>query len=231
MDATSSLLEVFSSSQLIDPRRAQGRRHPLGSILALTTVAILAGARSQRAVVQFGRAYGRDFLRLLGFPKRNPPSEATLSRVFRAIDAVAFESLVRAWILQHLGSRRCTHLAIDGKTLRGTRGDDLPAVHLLAAYACELRVAVAQLRVDSKTNEHKAALELLGVLPLKDKIVTADAMFTHRDFCVEVRRGQGHYVLPVKENQPNLVRDVQAAFDDPPAGLSPPADTVARREF
>lgn len=97
--------------------------------------------------------------------------------------------------------------------------------------SCELRVAVAQLRVDSKTNEHKAALELLGVLPLEDKIVTADAMFTHRDFCTEVRRRQGHYVLPSKENQPNLVRDVRAAFDDPPAGLSPPADAVARREF
>jgi hypothetical protein len=231
MDASANLLEAFSSPRLIDPRRAQGLRHPLGSILALTTVAILTGARSQRAVVQFGRAYGRDFLRLLGFPKRNPPSEATLSRVFRAIDAVTFESIVRAWIIARLGSRRYNHLAIDGKTLRGTRGDDLPAVHLLTAYACELKVAVAQLRVDSKTNEHKAALELLGVPPLKGKVVTADAMFTHRDFCTKVRERGGHYVLPAKDNQPNLVRDIQAAFDDPPAGLSPPTDPAACREF
>lgn len=109
-------------------------------------------------------------------------------------------------------------IALDGKTLRGARGDNLPAVPLLTAYACESGITVAQLRVHSKTNKHKAALEFLGVLPLKSKVVAADAMFAHRDFCEKVRGRDGHDVLPVKENQPTLERDVKTAFDDPPPG-------------
>jgi len=229
MDAQQSLMEVLTSSELVDHRRAQGLRHPLSSILALTIVASLSGVRSQKGVVEFGRDRGRDFLRLFGFRKFRGPSEATFSRVFASLDVVAFEACVRRWIASRVGSRRFEHIAIDGKTLRGSRDGELPAVHLLAAYSPEIQTTLAQLRVDAKTNEHKAALELLGVLALSGKIVTADAMFTHRDFCEKVCERGGHFVLPVKENQPNLRRDIEAVFVDPPAGLSPPAETTACR--
>ena len=65
-------------------------------------------------------------------------------------------------------------------------------------------------------------------LAVKDKIITGDAMFTHRDFCAKVIEGGGDYVLPVKENQPTLGKDIAAAFAEPEAGLSPLQ--AARRE-
>lgn len=231
MDASSSLLEVFRSPRLVDRRRAQGLRHPLPSILALTTVATLAGVRSQAGVLDFAVARGRAFRRLLGFRKFHPPSRATLSRVFAALDVVVFQACVEAWILARVGSQRFEQIALDGKSLCGSRDGDLPAVHLLAAYAPEIQATLAQLRVDASTNEHKAALELLGVVPLKGKVITADAMFTHRDFCAKVRERGGDFVLPVKENQPTLHSDIQAVFSDPPAGLSPPTATVACSRF
>lgn len=230
MDATTNLLEVFHDPRLMDPRRAQGLRHPLPGILALTTVAILTGVTSRRGVVQFGNALGREFRKMLGLTRFKAPSEATLSRVFRAIDATVFEELVGEWIQARLGGRRFEHVAIDGKTARGSRQEGLPAVHLLAAYASEMGAVLSQLRVDAKTNEHKAALELLGVISLKGKVVTGDAMFTHRDVCAEIVRRGGDYVLPVKDNQPTLLADIRKAFDAPPAGLSPPTETTSRRE-
>ena len=99
---------------------------------------------------------------------------------------------------------------------------------MVSAYAPDVKAVLAQLRVDAKTNEHKAALELLGVLAVKDKVITGDAMFTHRDFCAKVIEGGGDYVLPVKENQPTLGKDIAAAFAEPEAGLSPLQ--AARRE-
>ena len=105
---------------------------------------------------------------------------------------------------------------------RGSRDGGTPGVHLVSAYAPDVKAVLAQLRVDAKTNEHKAALELLGVLPLEGKVITGDAMFTHRDVCSAVIDGGGDYVLPVKENQPTLSRDIAAAFAEPGAGLSPP---------
>jgi hypothetical protein len=227
MDAKTTLLDLFRDPRLMDRRRAQGLRHPLPAILGLTVVAILTGINSRRGVVQFGNALGRPFRQLLGSTRYKAPSEATLSRVFRDLDAAVFEQLIREWISARLGRRRFEHIAIDGKTMRGSRGEDLPAVHLLAAYASEVGAALAQLRVDAKTNEHKAALELLGVLPLEGKVVTGDAMFTHRDVCSEVVRGGGDYVLPVKENQPTLLADIRGVLDTPPAGLSPPPEATA----
>jgi hypothetical protein len=230
MDATTTLLEVFRDPRLMDRRRSQGLRHPLPTILALTSIAILTGITSQRGVVQFGNAIGREFRKLLGSTRYKGPSEATLSRVFRAIDVTVFEQLIREWIQARLGRQDFEHIAIDGKTARGSRGEDLPAVHLLAAYASEMGAVLAQLRVDAKTNEHKAALELLGILPLKGKVITGDAMFTHRDVCSEIGRRGGDYVLPAKDNQPTLLADIRSTLDAPPAGLSPPAKATPCRE-
>jgi DDE_Tnp_1-associated/Transposase DDE domain len=230
MDATTTLLEVFRDPRLVDQRRAQGLRHSLPMILGLTTVAILTGITSRRGVVQFGNAFGREFRKLFGSTRYKGPSEATLSRVFRAINVMVFEQLICEWIHARLGGRSFEHIAIDGKTARGSRREDLPAVHLLAAYASEMGAVLAQLRVDAKTNEHKAVLELLGILPLKGKVVTGDAMFTHRDVCSEIGRRGGDYVLPAKDNQPTLVADIRSALDAPPTGLSPPTETTPCRE-
>jgi hypothetical protein len=85
-----------------------------------------------------------------------------------------------------LGPGDAPHIAIDGKTARGSRDGGTPGVHLVSAYAPHVEAVLAQLRVDAKANEHKAALELLGVLKLKGKVVSGDAMFTHRDFRAQV---------------------------------------------
>ena len=67
----------------------------------------------------------------------------------------------------------------------------------------------------------------LGVLPIKGKVITGDAMFTHRDFCAQVIEG-GDSFLPVKENQPTLLANIAAVFAEPEAGLSPPPGRVLR---
>ena len=106
------------------------------------------------------------------------------------------------WIQGRLRTGDAVHIAIDGKTARGSRDGDTPAVHLVAAYAPDAHAILAQLRVDAKTNEHKAALELLGMLPIKGKIITGDAMFTHHDVCATViERGGTTFCRSRKTNR------------------------------
>ena len=229
MDASLSLMQLLE--EIHDPRSARGKRHPLPALLGLAVVAMLSGMKSYEAIVQFGKERGWDFLQHLGFTTKWGLCKATYSRVFRRIDAKDFESAVTTWIASRRASGDAPHLAVDGKALRGTRDGDMPAAHLLSAYADDVDTVLAQMRVDAKTNEHKASLELLGILPLKGRIITGDAMFTHRDFCDEVIKGGGDYILPVKENQPTLLADIKACFTEPPAGLSPPADHASSREF
>jgi hypothetical protein len=118
-------------------------------------------------------------------------------------------------------------LNIDGKTLCGTQGDQVPGVHLLAAYAGHLGTALAQLRVDSKTNEHKAALELLKLVPVKDTLFTGDAIFAQRDLSRKIVKGGGNYLFTVKDNQPTLKQNILGAFDAP---FSPTGESGARGE-
>jgi hypothetical protein len=220
MEAHISLMELLEG--IPDPRRARGKRHPLPALLGLAVVAMLAGMTSYEAIVQYGKERGWGFLRHLGFTTRWGLCKATYSRVFRRLDVADFEARVGRWIGGRLGRDDAPHIAVDGKTARGSRDGTTPGVHLVSAYAPEVKAVLAQLRVDAKTNEHKAALELLGVLALKGKVVTGDAMFTHRDVCTQVTEAGGDYILPAKENQPTLCRDIAAAFAEPEAGLSPP---------
>jgi hypothetical protein len=211
-----SLQALFTT--LPDPRRPRGRRHPLVALLNLTAVALLAGMKSLEAIAQFARDHGLAFRLALGFTRLDSPCKATLSNLFRILDIDAYERALSAWLAARCADLGDT-LALDGKTLRGSAGYQVPGVHLLAAYAPKVAGVLAQIRVDGKTNEHKAALELLGVLPLEGKVVTGDAMFCHKDTCEKVLEGGGDYLWTVKDNQPQLHFDIaeSAAFSPLPA--------------
>jgi hypothetical protein len=178
-----SLWELFGS--LADPRHASGRRHGLGSLLTHAAVAMLGGARSLEAIAQFGRDRGESFAAAMGYTHRPLPCKATFHNVFKALGVTTFEKTLARWL-----AGRSAHgwrkLSIDGKALRGVTGEQLPGVHLLAAYAHETQSALGQLRVDAKTNEHKAALELLDILPVQGKLVMGDAAFCQRDLSRKV---------------------------------------------
>lgn len=222
MESIPALMELLSD--VPDPRDSRGRRHPLSAVLGLTVVALLAGMRGPESIAQFGRDHGWALLRPLGFRRTRPPCKATFSNIFRALDAEAFESVLRRWIVARHPNLR-GQLALDGKTARGSRDGQAPGAHLLALYAPAVSAVVAQVRVDGKTNEHKAALEQLGVLPLAGQVVTADAMFCHRDVCRAIRERGGDYLVFVKQNQPNLQRDIALALA--PDGAFSPLDAAA----
>ena len=165
-----SLHKLFE--RIPDPRSRLGRRHPLSSILSQAAVAMLAGARSYEAMAQFGRDRGAPFAEAVGYTREEMPCKATFSNVFRALPAWTFERALRCWLAEREGTG-WKRASVDGKTLRGSGGDQLPGVDLLAAFDHEAKAAIAQMAVDGKTNEHKAALEMLDVIELQGKVVTS----------------------------------------------------------
>jgi hypothetical protein len=195
-----------------DPRSRKGQRHPLPAVLSLAAVATLAGCNSLEAIAQFGRVHGKELAFALGFNRGKTPGKSCLSKLFRRLDAAAVEDALARWVLGRVRHGGWDAIAIDGKTARGSADGDAPGVHLLTAYVPAAAAVLRQVRVDGKTNEHKAALRLLGVLPLEGKTVTGDAMFTHRDVAKKILDSGGQYVLAVKDNQPELKAQIQAAL-------------------
>jgi hypothetical protein len=146
---------------------------------------MLCGARSLYAIAQFGRDYGQALAEAMGFGKGTTPCCTALHYLFQRLDAAAFERAIRRWTRQR---RKAGHqaVAIDGKTLRGATGDQLPGVHLLAAYSHDSGEVFGQLSVEAKTNEHKAALRLLDLIPTEGSVITGDALFCQRDLSEKV---------------------------------------------
>jgi hypothetical protein len=209
---SSSLALRDALATLPDPRDRRGIRHPLPAILGLAVLAMLTGCKSYQAIAQFGRDKGFPLAHLLGFRRGKTPTKATYSVLFRRLDVVAFEAALTRWLTSRLSAEDLAVLALDGKSLRGSRVGDLPGQHLVAVYAVAAAAVVAQLRVDAKTNEHKAALQLLGILPLRGRSVTGDALFCQRDVCAAIVDSGGAYVFTVKDNQPALAADIQAGL-------------------
>jgi hypothetical protein len=204
-----TLVEAFAS--VPDPRSRHGKRYPFVPLLCLVTLGLLMGKRTVGSIALLGRNYGPELLLALGFPRGRGPVKSAISRLLRRIDAAALEAALARWVASRL-PEGATVLSIDGKTLCGSRDGDVPGVHLVAAYAPEAKAVLGQIRVDAKTNEHKAALELLGILPLKGKIVIGDAAFCQRDLAAQIIEQGGDYILVAKDNQPGLELDISSGF-------------------
>ena len=136
-----SLLAAFA--RVPDVRSRHGRRYALPALLTLATAAMLAGARSLYAIVQWGQLQPPEVQRALGFTRGRMPAITTLHYVFKRLDVSAFEAVLQAWATQALG--KADHqLVIDGKALRGLHGDELPGVRLVVVYAPAAGLVLAQ---------------------------------------------------------------------------------------
>ena len=214
-------------AQVPDPRGRQGRRHPLAAMLAAVVCAMLCGARGYSAIVQWLHALPVCWWHRLGFTRR-PPKDHAFRDLLAEISPEAFEGVVRAWVSAALGEAipedELRAIAMDGKTLRGTLTPHQRAVHLLSLFDQRMGCVLSQQQVDEKTNEHKAALELLKTIVLKDCVITGDAMFCQREICQQIIDSGGDYFVVVKDNQPSLQETIAAEFR---AAFSPGERTSA----
>ena len=213
MDDTGiSIWRCFST--LRDPRRSRReKKHLLLDIIAIALCAVIAGAQDWPRVVAFG-VRRRDWLRTFLALPNGIPSRSTFERVFAALSPHGLQSCLLRWLAgcgERLGLE---HIAIDGKTLRhsGSRHDGLAALHLVSAWATQAHLSLAQVAVDTKSNEITALPVLLQLLGLKGALVTIDAMGCQKDIAKQVVQAGGDYVLTVKANQKGLYEDILDSF-------------------
>ena len=159
-------------AQVIDPRKRRGVRHPLVAVLTAAVCAVAAGARSFVATAEWVADLPAEVAAVLGVDARCP-SESTIRRLIGHVDADRFDAAIGAFVqglcarVAPAGRRRV--LAVDGKTVRGSRHTDshevtTPGRHLLAVIDQHARVVLGQVKVEGKTNEITAFAPLLDTL-------------------------------------------------------------------
>jgi predicted transposase YbfD/YdcC len=159
-------------------------------------------------------AFLRSFLEL----PHGIASHDTLTRVFALLQPTALQEVLLPWLLERRGvPGDWVHL--DGKTLRQTRrqSQKLKALHVVSAWAGQTGLTLGQVAVAAKSNEITAMPQLLKLLDLHEKIVTTDALGCQKEIAKTIVAGGGDYILAVKDNQPTLHTEMQAAFAQAPA--------------
>jgi len=154
----------------------------LAQVLAFAVCAMACGARSLYAMAQWGRDHCALVCERLGIERGETPSVATLHRVFRRLRVPAFEAVLGGW-LRARGLKAGEAIAVDGKTLRGIHGEELPGVHLVAAFAHQSGLVLDQEAAPGKGEELAAVRALLARLDLQGHVVTGDALLAQRDVC------------------------------------------------
>ena len=205
------LLDAFSD--LSDPRSERGRQHALDAILLIAICAVIGGANDFVAVADYGRDHERWLSRWLSLP-HGIPSHDTFSRVFQRLDPEALEEGLRCWLVRAHEPLRGV-VAIDGKTLRRshdhTHGQ--PPLHLVSAWTHDQGIILGQVATDAKSNEITTIPLLLEMLDLEDCTVTIDAIGCQRAMAAAILARKAHYILNLKSNQGNLLRNVAETLD------------------
>jgi predicted transposase YbfD/YdcC len=198
-------------ARLKDPRRAHRRLHQLQDIIVVALCAVIAGAQDWQQIVTFGRNrldWLRGFLELAN----GIPSHDTFERVFDRLKPQAFQACFQDWVQAISAALRIKHIAIDGKTLRGSGSAKLGPLHLVSAWASAQHLSLGQVAVDAKSNEITAIPALLELLELNGALVTIDAMGCQKAIAQKIVDQGGHYALTVKDNQEHLLEDIQQIF-------------------
>lgn len=107
-------------------------------------------------------------------------------------------------------------ISLDGKTICSTnRIEKIESpLHIISAQISELGLTLAQRSTDDKSNEIPAVQELLKELNIKGHMVVADALNCQKDTAKTIIDQEADYLLCVKDNHPNLKKDIEDYIQD-----------------
>ena len=225
--------------QVKDGRKKRGCRYSLALILTLLLLARLAGETEIRGAAQWIKLRKQWIIEQLHLRRASLPCVGTYLYALGKLDAQDLLTVVAGCLTRWEAAERCEnepsrlagaggreakqHVAVDGKTMRGTLGHESasqPSVHVLSVYEVHSGLVLAQRTVLAKENEISAGKELLSPLYVKDRVWTADAIHTQKTVCQCIHQYGGKYLFFFKDNHPSAHQDLALFFEDPQADQS-----------
>jgi predicted transposase YbfD/YdcC len=200
---------------LEDPRVLGLVTYKLNEILLCTLCAIICRSQDWEEISCWGKYHIKWLRKILPFESGIPKS-TTFARIFNALNSKKFKLCFDAWINSLSLDLKGKQIAIDGKTVIGSKlsSDGSGAAHIVSAFVHEYGLVIGQEKVTEKSNEITAIPKLLTNLALEGSIISIDAMGTQKEIVNEIVNKKGDYVLALKENQKSLYEDVKLFLDN-----------------
>ena len=189
-------------------------------IIILSILAVLAGADSYDKIEQFGKEkikFLRRFLEL----RNGIPSHDTINRIFQMLNPNVFGQCFAEFteFLKDggvLNEQVRDQIAIDGKTIRGSRDSfhNKSPLHLVHAWSVGNKLCLGQVLCGEKDNEITTIPQIIDMLDIKNSVITIDAIGTQTAIAQQIIEKGGDYILAVKGNQQKLLENVNRLCKD-----------------
>ena len=196
---------------LKDHRMNRTKLHSLESILFISLAAVIGGAETWNEIEEFGNEKIDWFRKHLDLPN-GIPSHDTFNRFFSTMDPSKFEECFRNWVKSIIGDLKNDVIAIDGKTVVGSRGYNRNPLHIVSAWSTSNGISLGQISTAEKSNEITAIPMLLESLMIEGSIITIDAMGTQTDIANMIISSGADYILAVKNNHKILCNNIKESF-------------------
>jgi len=204
-----------------DPRSEINRRHPLPSVIAISLMAVLAGASGPTAIAAWA-SDKQEFLRQALPLPNGVPRKDVYRRVLQMLNPQAFQLCFTDWLMSLRKQAQVDNPVsqpvynVDGKTLRRShdRKNGLGTLHSVSLWASDYGLSLGQVATEEKSNEITAIPELLRLVDIKGAIITIDAMGTQKAIASQIVDAEADYVLALKGNQGTLHAAVVTYIDD-----------------
>jgi hypothetical protein len=212
---TSTLLDAFS--QLKDPRKPRGVRHPFSGMVVLMLLGMLARIREMEVLVRWATAHWDQLREPLGFDRDEPPCATTISRTLAQCSVADFQKALAGW-LQTCLTQTPTEgvIAVDGKTAKQGLDENGRPLHMLNVFLHDLQITIGQWSVGAeKTNEptvlRRHLKELLDAYPML-RLLTGDAIFAQRPLAELMHQHGCDYLFQIKANQGDTLDALENCF-------------------
>lgn len=202
-----SLYELLQE-ELTDSRAGNAIQHELWDIIIIGLLTILCNGNTFVDMQIFGETHLPLLQQFLALP-HGIPSHDTFGRVFAALDPAAMDNCFAQWVEMIRSEMDIHHVAIDGKTVRGSGKAGHLARHIVTAFASEVELVLGQRSTAEKSNEITEIPRLLDMLCLEHRTVTIDAMGSQKTIAGKIIEKKGEYILALKENHPTLLEDIR----------------------
>ena len=208
-------MNLFERFEVLeDPRDIRGKKYKLIDILIMTIYGLLCGIKDYVNIADFMKLKEEYFTQLLNL-ENGTPSHDCLSDVFSLIDSKKFMEIFIEWTKDVVKKKTGKNISIDGKAIKSAtdkiNNGNIP--YIVSAFIGELGLSIGQVKVDDKSNEITAIPDLLDLLDIEGATITIDAIGTQENIINKIVEKKGHYVLPVKDNQKELKKQIKSQFD------------------
>ena len=208
-------MNLFERFEVLeDSRDERGKKYKLIDILIMTIYGLLCGLKDFTNIADFMKLKEDYFTKLLNL-ENGSPSHDCLSDLYASIDPKQFMKIFIEWTKDILEKKTGKKISIDGKAIKSAtdkiNNGNIP--YIVSAFIGEIGLSIGEVKVDDKSNEITAIPELLDLLDIEGATITIDAIGTQEDIVNKIVNKGGHYVLPVKDNQRILKKEIKSQFD------------------